>query len=221
MLILHGENTTASRDFFLTLKNQSLGRHQQVLNLAGSKLSLDLLSQAVESTSLFGQANAVFIEDFFASPASAAKEKIHSFLLSHTSSEIFVWEGKDVTTHLKKFSPALVKKFDLPKHIFQYLDTLSLPALKQSLEHTAPELVLSLLVGHIHKLILTLDGAGEIPDWQRRKLASQSARFTLPLLIQLNHQLLDIDYAQKTSSAPFSLAAALELWTAGLVVNGK
>ena len=155
----------------------------------------------------------VFVEDFFSRRPSAEKDKIRDYLSVNTPAGIVVWEAKDVSSQLKTYPVASVRKFELPKYVFQFLDSFSLPALRSALSTTAPELVFSLLSGHLHKLIMVKDGIGSFPSWQQSKLRSLASRFTLGLLLKMNEELLTIDLKQKTSSAPYSLSAALELFT--------
>lgn len=213
MLIIHGDNTPASRQHFLALKQQAAAGNFHVVDLPGQTLTLPELASCVSAVSLFGSANSVFVEDFFSRRPSAEKDKIRDYLSVNTPAGIVVWEAKDVSSQLKTYPVASVRKFELPKYVFQFLDSFSLPALRSALRTTAPELVFSLLSGHLHKLIMVKDGIGSFPSWQQSKLRSLASRFTLGRLLKMNEELLTIDLKQKTSSAPYSLSAALELFT--------
>lgn len=212
MLIFHGDNQVASRQDFLKVKDAALKSGKQIINLSGGKLTLSELASSVETVSLLGSVNAVFVDDFFSRRQSNEKKEIVSYLQSSLG-DIFLWESKDQSAQLKSFSPTVIKKFDLPKYIFQFLDTLSLSTLHLALSTISPEQILALLAGHIHKLILAKEEVGDFPSWQLAKLRSQSSKFSLDQLSTFNFQLLTIDYKLKTSALPYDLSTALELWT--------
>lgn len=220
MQILHGDNQSQSRASFIALKEGAAKKDLDVLTLAGEDLDINTLVQSVASASLFGKTNSVFIESFFSRRPSGEKKKIQEYLASHTKEDITLWEPKDVTAQLKEFPVTLVKKFDVPKHVFKYLDTLALSDLELSLQNTAPELIFSLLAGQIRKLVMVQDNVtAALPSWQVGKLKGLANRFTLQKLLIMHRQLLDMDYKLKTSGSALDLSAALEVWTIGLTSN--
>lgn len=181
MIILHGENQVESRRQLLLAKSG-----KQLFELSGSSLDLNQLVTSIETNSLFGQANTVIIESVFSQRASTTKKKIIDYLEKSSSKDIIIWEPKDVTSQLKGFDQKLVKKFDLPKHIFKFLDFPSLSTLRLALSVTPPEVVFASLITRAHKQVKTI--------WLQ--------------------ELLAIDYKLKTGILPYSLATALELWVA-------
>ena len=134
MTILHGDNQIASRNQFLTAKQEAAKHGLNIVDLSGDNLQVEQLIQATESKSLFGSANAVFIENLFSSRPSATKKQIIEYLIKCSNKQILIWESKDVSTQLKDM-PSL--RFDLPKHIFKFLDDPSLSTFHLSLS-TAP-----------------------------------------------------------------------------------
>lgn len=179
MLILHGENQVESRNKLLQLK-----KDKSTLDLSVAQLSLENLVQAVETNSLFGQANTVIIEGLFSLRQSATKKKIIEYLEKNVHKDIILWESKDVTPQLKSFPPENIIRFDFPKHIFKFLDSPSLSTFHLSLSTTFPEVLFASLVTRAHKQINT--------KWLE--------------------DLLTIDYQLKTGKLPYDLATALELW---------
>lgn len=203
MIIIHGDNQVASRTFLLSIKKNEI-------SLDGESLTLGELQQHLSSVNLFGESSGVLIEGFFSRRPSNEKKKIIDQLINWSNEQIIIWDGKDITTQISKFKMQNIKKFDLPKTVFKYLDTLSLSDLQQTLENTPAELVFSLLAGHIRKLILVRDNVGNLPVWQMAKLKNQSAKMDL---LTMHQDLLEIDYKNKTSASSLDLAAALEVWT--------
>lgn len=194
MFLLHGDNQLLSRQQYLRLKSDAEKSGKQAVELAGADFSLPDLANALGTSSLFGQLPAVFIENFFSRRPSSAKDEIIAYLVSHADADIVLWEAKDVSSAAKAFPPAAVRLFPLPKYIFEFLDTLSLSSFRQSVSIAPVEQVFASLVTRVHKNLL----ANPTPKNQARIA-----------------QLLEIDLAQKTSSVPYSLEAALELWLAG------
>ncbi len=214
MIIIHGDDEISSRALFLSLKDQSAKSGKQLVILSGSSLNLADIVIASESQSLFGSANSVFIEGFFTRAPGNDKKVVTEYLLARPSADMVLWESQDVSAAVKIFPPAVIKKFVLPKYLFQFVDNLSLAGFNQALAGAAPEQILALLARRLHDLILIKENKGTFPPWQAAKLKSQASRFSLSQLSSLTSQLLSIDYAQKTSSSPYGLTAALQFWLA-------
>lgn len=181
VIILHGDNQVASRQALLKAKEG-----KSILEFIGSNLLLNQLVNAVETNSLFGQANTVVIESIFSLRVGAAKKALTGYLESHQDSDIIVWESKDVSSQIKNFKN--VQKFDLPKHIFAFLDNPTLSTLHLALSTTEPEVLFASLATRAHKRANT--------KWLQ--------------------ELLAIDYKLKTGALPYDLTTALELWCSKL-----
>jgi len=214
VIILHGDNQVASRQHLTTLKQAATKLGKQITELAG-EVSLELLMPAAESNSLFGSSNLVVIENLFSGRPSNDRKAVISYLLAK-SGDVVVWEGKDVSGKIKDVDPQSTRRFDLPKYVFKFLDNLSITSLQLALSTAAPEQILALLASQIHKIILFKEDVASLPSWQLAKLKIQSSRFKIQDLIKLNRELLEIDYAQKTSAAPYDLATALEIFVVRL-----
>ena len=185
MLIIHGEHQTASRQFFLDQKIMCAKKGQQISSLSGADLDLPTLRTISNTVSLFGTSNAVFIEGFFSRRPSNDKKAIIEYLTSVPESNVFLWDSKDISSQLKSFPSNTIKSFDLPKYIFKFLDHPDLESLHLCLQSLPPEQIFASLI--------------------TRMIKNSSS----PEKIQ---ELLKIDYAQKTSTSPFDLSLALELF---------
>lgn len=212
MLILHGDNQLASRQAFLDFKQQAVSAGKQVQEYSGDNLTQPQLVTAVESVSLSGTTNAVFIDGLFSRRPGNEKKALVAYLADHLKADITVWEHKDVAAQVKTFPPASVRKFDLPKYLFIFLERFTLSGLKQALIGSSPEQVFSLIVRQVRNLIMAKDNAAGFPAWQAAKLKSQAAGYSTEKLISLYRKLLAIDRSQKTSASPYGLETALELW---------
>ena len=214
MIILHGDNQVASRQQLTNAKQEATKAGKQLVEL-GSEITLEQVVSAVQSNSLFGSSNLVVIENLFSGRPSNDRKAVVEYLLSKPG-DVVVWEGKDVAAKIKDFDPQLVRRFDLPKYVWKFLDDLTVNSLQLALTTAAAEQMLALLAGHVRKLIMVNQGGLNLPAWQLGKLKAQLARFDLDKLVDMQQQLLEIDYAQKTSSAPYDLAAALEIFVVRL-----
>ncbi len=202
MKIIHGENQVASRNVFLEYKKATFVKNSTVIELDGSNLNLPDLSTAIETSSLFADTNSVFIENFFSRRPSTDKKKLIDYLAEHQTADVYLWDSKDVSTQLTSFNSQYVSRFDLPKHIFSFLDNLDLDSYHECLKSLPAEQLFASLVTRLHKVLL---GTGRFKK-----------TFTHAQLIDFNRQLLAIDYKQKTSRSPYDLATALELFLTNL-----
>ena len=198
MIIFHGEDQTNSRAAFLAARQKAKASQSQILDLPGDSLTLPALRTAVETESLFGSSNILFLEFLFSRRPSHDKKLLTDYLSTQVTKEIYVWEPKDVSVHIKSFPPNTVRKFDPPKYIFTFLDHLDLVSFHRCLESLPVEQILASLATRLHKVLL---GQGRF-----------QGQFTQSQLKKMNSELLQIDYRQKTSSSPMDLGGALEVW---------
>ena len=212
MQIIHGDNQIASRAHYLGLKKKAESAGQQVVTLSGDSLTLSELVNSSSSTSLLGTEIIVFIEGLFSRRPSNEKKALLSFLELHLDVQIYTWDDKDLSTQVKNYPVKNVTKFDLPKYVFQFIDTFSLPLFHKSLESSEPEMILGMLAKRISELMIVKTNPGHFPSWLSTKLKQQASKLSDDKLTLLSQQLLDIDYAQKTSTSPLNLKSSLEVW---------
>jgi len=225
MLIFHGQNTALSRQKLLEKIENFPG---EIVRLEGSKLTLTELKQALESSCLFGLGRLTVIENLFARRPGKLKEEILKYLKEGQPKNLLIWEGKNIDGRtLKPFGLTNCLKFAVSPLIFKFLDSLNpenkktvLTLLHQCLEDTPPELIFFMLSRHIRYLIIAADagikGLAEFPSWRGQKYIFQAKKFGLKKLIGLYHDLLVIDFQQKTSKSSLTLPAQLDLLIANL-----
>lgn len=219
--LLHGDHTQASRTELLRLIGQHKGA--EVRSLDGSKLDETELSQAIESSSLFGGEILVVIENVLRKYAKLPKAlaKLAHIIRSTEVADVILWENKEVSdAQIKLLGPGIqAKKFSIPKVLFAFLDSLApgeagttLPLYETLTRAEAPELVYTMIARRMHQLAI-LSGGGDIPGlapWQRSRLTSQAKRFTMEKLQASLSQLLMHEYRLKTGMTPFSLKQLTE-----------
>lgn len=137
--LIHGDDTTASRNYFFGLKSKV----QESISLDGSKITVTDLTQALEGQDLFGDAKEIFIEELLSKKKPPKElEALASLLTAHNSSSITIWESKELSAkQISLFKTATIKLFKIPATIFAFLDAFRPNNNKQLLElfHTTLE----------------------------------------------------------------------------------
>lgn len=212
MIVIHGDNQILSRQFLLGIRKKAVEDGSQIVELKGASCTMADIVSAVQSISLFGPSNFVIIEEFFSRRTGSEKTSISTYLIQHPLDQIALWESKDVSTQVKSFPPSVVKRFDLPKYLFKFMEDLQPETFRLSLDSAAPEQVLALLLRHVRNLMYIKSGGTNLPSWQAGKLKAQASRFSLTKLQSMYLSLMHMDYRHKTSAAPFDLASDIEVW---------
>lgn len=239
MQILHGDDTTNSRNKLVDLITQAKFAQREIIQLDGRKCTLTDIKQALESQSLFGQDKLVTIENLFSRPDSNEKKNIINYFsksLKPSTYHLIIWESRQLTpTQLKPFPKNNILEFKLPAVIFQFLDifsprnpsqTLKLlnqvlfgypPLTKGGQGGVPPEMLFGMLIKRLRYLIAashspqTLAKFKELRDWQQRKILTQARQFTTAQLLSLNQKFIETDFCIKTSKTNLDLSTKLQL----------
>lgn len=226
--ILHGDNTEESRAELVKLVAATKG--QDLRRLDGKNLEQSALTQALESSSLFGSNVHVVVENLFSKLGKKQKlSQEYAAILARAPSEaqIIVWEEKELSaTVLKTISPkARVQLFKMPVVIFQLLDGLRpraapelLPLYEKAVAAQAPELVFAMLVRRVRQLLMVKDGIAPegMQGWQEARLTNQARAFTMEQLVRMHKTLLAAEYSLKSGTSPFTLTQLTQEWIATL-----
>lgn len=230
LFFFHGDNYPQSRERLNALieefRNQGI---KELVRLDGRKVSLGEIKQALEAQSLFGSERLVVIENLLSAPVSKRRKEIAGYLLGEIHGyPLILWERKEIKgAELMKFKKKFkVEIFKIPAVIFRLLDSLKpgdnkiMILLLHQIDPKEPEMVFYMLCQRIRQLILAKDLGGKglegLQGWQQARLLNQTRNFELDQLLSFYHQLLKIDYQQKTSQTPFSLLSTLDLLLADL-----
>jgi hypothetical protein len=210
IILLHGDETIASRSEFIRLKNEATNKEI----LEARTIDETSLTQSLESGSLFGGVKTVFIDNLFSTLGRKIKliEKLAGIIRS-SSSNVVLWERKEVgATVIKSLGKADVRVYKIPPIIFQFLDKPGIALYQQLVAVEAPELVHSMFTRRLRQLIQL--GGGVTPEglqgWQASKLTQQSKLFTMDKLLAMYKKLLDMEFSIKNGSTPFSLKELTE-----------
>ena len=118
-----------------------------------------------------------------------------------------------------------MEEFKLDPVVFKFLESNAptnqknlLPLWQKYRSSEEPEIIVTMLARQIRLLLLVKSQAPTGPEdflrlspWQKSRLSSQSQHFTLTSLLELHHQLLNLDYQNKTGTSLLSLPDSLEL----------
>lgn len=224
--LLHGENASAARTRLLELKDQFSG---EILTLNSKDLTEEMLTQSLESNSLFAQEKLVIIENL------ASNKSIKKPLQASNATSIILFEEKPLTssqtTNLQKLLPNLkAEEFKIDPVVFKFLDALApqsqkgfLPFWQKYRRAEVPEIILVMLARQFRLLILSKSDGAELNSewqrlstWQKQKLSSQANKFTLESLKTNFSALAELDYKSKTGQLPTDLVSSLELFLLSL-----
>jgi DNA polymerase III delta subunit len=217
--LLHGNYSEASRKEYVRLKSEAKAKEVRVLD--GKTLDPAGLTQALDSNSLFGGDTIVFIENLFGKLGRKVKliESL-SVIINRSTADIVLWEDKEIgITVLKNLPNAKVIAFKIPSIIFQLLDGIAPDATSHVLplyitlrESDAPELIFAMMTRRVRQLIQL--NSNVMPEglqgWQATRLTRQAKLFTMDRLVSLYKMLLDIEYATKNGTAPFTMSQYIE-----------
>ncbi len=217
--LLHGDNIEASRNELNVLKSQAKGK--EIRELDGKHLDETTLTQALESSSLFGGDTLVIIENLFTGLGKKITlAKQFASQIARAPVDVILWEEKEVgKTALDTIGKANVRLFKTPVVIFKFLDAMRPDNAKvlvsffhQTETLDAPELIFTMMVRRIRQLIMLTDNV--VPDglqsWQAKSLTNQARLFTIDKLLIMEKLLLDMEYSIKTGSSPFALRQLIE-----------
>ena len=227
--VFHGDDTERSRTAYHLLVSQA-AKGKDVRRLEGREVDASVLTQALESSSLFGGDVLVVIDNLFTKVGK--KQKLASQYADilrqrPEGTEVIVWEGKELGATIQKAlgSKARFEIFKTPVVIFQFLDSLAmgnaaaLLGLYEQVTRThASELVFAMITKRIRQLCMLKDGI--TPDglqgWQAGRLTNQTKAFTMEQLLSMHKKLVEIEYSLKTGSSPFTLAQMTQQWLVAL-----
>ena len=224
--ILHGDDIVKSRLALEEIKKQN--QKAEILNLNGKKIDLTQLKQALEAISMFSDQRLVVIENLLGNKQGELIAYLQDNL---PKSDLVLWEGKEISkSFLSKIPQAKIFLFKPEPVLFKFLESIKpdnkeeeLKLLELSLKKEAPEIIFHMLTRQLRLLMLLREGINSgieeldrLASWQKERLTRQAKYFTLGQLVDIYHQLLEIDLQQKSGQAAFNLPKTLELFVANL-----
>ncbi len=227
--VFHGENTTESRKAFFESKQ----KNPTAVTLEGSTATIAQLSEKLEGQELFDETKILFIEELISKRKSSKDiEILTKFIAEHEKdNQIFIWESKQLTPkQLHVFTSATVKKFDLPKEIFAFLDSIlpnnatkAIEMFHKTLQTEEAEFVFFMIVRQIRLLLSVLepgesaiDEVKRVAPWQRGKLQKQASAFGKEKLLELFDELFILEKGLKTGKNSLQISQMIDFLLASL-----
>lgn len=216
--LIHGENINASRTELDRIKKTAAMKEIRIVD--GKNIELSTLTQALQSSSLFGNEILVVIEQLFGQilkKTTLIKDRAKILQKKSDDINVVLWEDRELgKTAINELDPhCKILLFDLPKTLFQFLDGIQpntrktvLTLYQQTIATEPPELIHNLLVKRIRQLIMICDGVSPpgITAWQAGRLTKQAKLFTITKLLSMYQNLTVIEHAVKSGATPFRLS---------------
>jgi DNA polymerase III delta subunit len=225
--IIHGDNITESRNYFLNLKQ----KEKDIILFDGKNITFPDLVQNTEGSGLFNDSKNIFIEDFLSKIKKTDKESkdILNYIAKSSKGNNFVlWESKEILKRdLLVFKDAAVRIFKLPKNIFLFLDNLRpnnsknlLRLFHEGINSGIKEEMILFMLQRQFRILLALSNPGgnqieeleRLAPWQLGKLESQARMFNPESLKKNYKKLFEIELRQKTGSLPLSLIQTIDFF---------
>lgn len=221
--IIHGDNTVLSRKQLQSeLKKHGLAG-KKIRHFSATELSLAVLTDALQTTSLFGDENVLVLERLFKMRSKNLRDQILAILAKPSPIEIILWEDSVVSvTNLKLLQEAkpIILSFKTSPLVFQAMDLFGNPGEKQRIlrhlhlayDQDTPEFVFSMLARQVRLLINVKEGeTGAMKPYTLQKVRQQAQFFPLEKLLQIHKRFLEIDLSQKLSTSLLTLEQQLDL----------
>ena len=219
MIIIHGDDYVASRNYLNELIDLAKTKNQTVTRLDADKLELAQVVQVVESVGFFELDYLLIIFGFFSEPKSKRRDNFLNYLKEHQISNVVLYESKTVNANsLKALDRSQISHHKPSTILFGFLENIkpgngakTLVQYQQLLDKkTPPELIFALLIRQVRLLIQ----AGEpeslkTAPWMKNKLISQARAFGIDKLLRTYNQLYQIDKNIKTGRNPLALSLQL------------
>lgn len=227
MIIIHGENTTNSRQKLVEIIDEKKSKNQEIVRLEAKQLTEANLEEALGANDLFGTSKTIIIEELHSLPVSKKKKNLIDLISKPQTHDIVLWEKRSLTkTMLGKLSSDSNKssiidfEFKVSKTLFTWLDSLGnkgntqkkLQLLHSAIETDGEFFCFLMLIRQIRMLIeIKSGGVAKGAPFMTAKINQQAANFKLEQLLDIYKELLQIDIKQKTSASLIDTVTMLDL----------
>jgi len=207
ILVVHGEDTVASRQFVESTISTSSNK-----GLASVKISEDssfVLSELLSSGNLFTQESLFILQNASTIPPKEIRWLSNNY--KRLPGELLIYSGSTLSSGvLKNLSGiASIKEFRMPKILFSFLDSfipgnagVCLRSLHLILKREPPEFVFAVLGRHLRDLYWAAVSPQTLgyPSWRLSKLKYQSGKIGEAKLKRIIKSMARIDLAAKSSN---------------------
>ena len=220
LTIICGEDTIASRNYFVSLKKDFLTKGFDIRDIKFEEIK-EIPRWLAESPTLFFQKKVFFSENLNKKIKKDNKSMLAELQMVNqmSNADLIDWEGVSVR-ELKFSKLGKIKEFKPDQSIFKLLDELFpgnrsdfiklLGRLTQDLDEN---FVFIMLTRYVRNLILVKEGVNpaKLQSWQVYKLKSQTKQWKIENLVNFYEALFRIEVGLKTSTNPFSIKKSLDI----------
>ena len=220
LTIICGEDTIASRNYFVSLKKDFLTKGFDIRDIKFEEIK-EIPRWLAESPTLFFQKKVFFSENLNKKIKKDNKSMLAELQMVNqmSNADLIDWEGVSVR-ELKFSKLGKIKEFKPDQSIFKLLDALYpgnrsdfiklLGRLTQDLDEN---FVFIMLTRYVRNLILVKEGVNpaKLQSWQVYKLKSQTKQWKIENLVNFYEALFRIEVGLKTSTNPFSIKKSLDI----------
>ena len=220
LTIICGEDTIASRNYFVSLKKDFLTKGFDIRDIKFEEIK-EIPRWLAESPTLFFQKKVFFSENLNKKIKKDNKSMLAELQMVNqmSNADLIDWEGVSVR-ELKFSKLGKIKEFKPDQSIFKLLDELFpgnrsdfiklLGRLTQDLDEN---FVFIMLTRYVRNLILVKEGVNpaKLQSWQVYKLKSQTKQWKIENLVNFYEALFKIEIGLKTGSNPFSIKKSLDI----------
>jgi len=215
--VICGEDSVASRDYFVNLKKNYYQKNYLVIELKEDDFYQ--LTETEIFSSLFYQNKIFFAENLHQAISKNQKlmDKINQLFMDKNN--LYIWENKS-KYELKNFTRLKIIEFKLEKNVFILLDNF-FPGNKKNFFQLFHQLVnekkeslfFYLLAKRVRQLLIIKSGVKpeSIQSWQLKKLKYQAEKWSMDSLIRLYQSFFNIEQDIKSSQTPYSLTQLLDI----------
>jgi DNA polymerase III delta subunit len=212
VVIIHGEDIDSSRARFLKIIEGARKKGFEIISLSGQENEASQLT----TLGLFSLKQLYLIEDI--------KKVDLSVLERDLGGNVMIWHKGIFPKNLAKKLPQNTKyeKFDLPKIIYNFLDSLtpgnsrnSLKLLRDLQKNNANEFIIALMNSHLRDVWLVLEDSNILgyPQWRVGKLSRQGRALGKDKVERILRKIVKADMRAKTGE--LELAESLDLIIGG------
>ncbi len=195
IIVLHGDDTIRSYERLIKFTDEAKKRGWDVL---------DYDYDSISNQSLFDSVRFYILKDY----SKLNKKTLEK--IQNLSGNLIVYHKNLLTaTILKSINPSKVEKYELPKLLWNFLDTFSLKSFQEVIKTEPVEMVLWWMTQRFKELYWVKEGKPDYPSWRLGKLKSQASKFSIKKLETIISELSELDFKSKTGNS--NLKESLDL----------
>lgn len=186
IIVLHGDDTKRSYERLVKFTEEAKKRGWDVLEYD---------YDSVSNQSLFEKERFYILKDY----TKLTKNTL--LKLKNLSGNLVVYHKNLLTAIiLKTINPSKVEKFELPKLLWNFLDTFSLKSFQEVIKTEPVEMVLWWVTQRLKELYWVKTGKQDYPLWRLGKLKSQASKYTITQLETIISEMSELDFKSKTGN---------------------